>query len=127
MGRRRSATLTDGELRLMRVLWGRGPSTVGDVLESLEGPEGPAYNTVLTMMRILERKGYVRHRKQGRAFVFDPVIDQSHARRSALRHLLARFFDNSPGSLVLNVLEHEQVPDAELAELRQLIALKAGQ
>ena len=74
------------------------------------------------MMRILERKGYVCHRKDGRAFVFEPVVDQAHARRSALWHLLDRFFDNSPASLVLNVLEDVDVPDVELKQLREFIA-----
>ncbi len=115
MGRKRSDTLTDGELKIMRVFWQHGPSTVADVVEALSGSSSPAYNTVQTMVRILERKGYVRHRtKEGRAFVFEPRIDESQARRSALRHLLDRFFDNSPGTLVMSLLEHEQVSDDEV-------------
>jgi len=121
LGRTRSATLTDGELRLMRVLWQQGPSTVGVVVDALSGRRAPAYNTVLTMMRILEKKGYVRHRKEGRAFVFEALIDEANARRSALRYMLDRFFDNSPGTLVLSLLEHEDVPDSELLHLRELV------
>jgi predicted transcriptional regulator len=113
--------LTDGELRLMRVLWRRGPSTVGDVVHALPGPATPAYNTVQTMMRILERKGFVTHRKDGRAFVFNPVVDESRARKSAIRHVLDRFFDNSPGTLVLSLLQNEDVPDDELRQVRELI------
>jgi predicted transcriptional regulator len=121
VGRKPSPTLTDGELRLMRVLWRQGPSTVGDVVDALPGPSTPAYNTVQTMMRILERKGFVTHRKEGRAFVFRPVVDESGAQRSAIRHVLARFFDNSPGTLVLSLLESEDVPDDELRQVRELI------
>ena len=121
MGRKRSATLTDGELRLMRVLWQRGASTVADVIDGLDARHQPAYNTVQTMMRILEEKGYVRHRKEGRAFVFEPVIDETQARQSALRYVLDRFFDNSPQTLVLSLLETRQVDDAEIAELRELV------
>ena len=121
MGRTRSATLTDGELRLMRVLWQQGPATVGVVVDALPGRRAPAYNTVLTMMRILEKKGYVRHRKEGRAFVFEAIIDEANARRSALRYMLDRFFNNSPGTLVLSLLEHEKVTDAELQQLREQI------
>ena len=105
----------------MRVLWRRGPSTVGSVVDALPGRRAPAYNTVLTMMRILEKKGYVLHRKEGRAFVFEAVIDEANARRSALRYMLDRFFDNSPGTLVLSLLEHEDVTDAELQQLRARI------
>jgi predicted transcriptional regulator len=122
VGRKRSVTLTDGELRLMRVLWQLGPSTVAAVVDVLAtGARAPAYNSVLTLMRILENKGYVRHRKEGRAFVFAALVDQSHARRSAVRHMLDRLFDNSPGSLVLSLLEHERVDEHELKHLRQLI------
>jgi predicted transcriptional regulator len=121
VSRKQSSTLTDGELRIMRVLWHSGPSTVGIVVEALSGRRGPAYNTVLTMMRILERKGYLRHHKEGRAFVFEALVDEAHARKSALRHMLDRFFDNSPGTLVLSLFEHEEVPDGELRQLRELI------
>jgi predicted transcriptional regulator len=113
--------LTDGELKLIRVLWKQGPATVGAIVESLTGRRAPAYNTVLTMMRILERKGYVKHRKEGRAFVFEALVDEARARHSALRYMLDRFFNNSPGTLVLSLLEHEEVPDEELQQLRILI------
>ncbi len=121
MARRPSATLTDGELRLMRVLWRLGPSTVSAIVDAVAGANPPAYNTVQTMMRILERKGFVSHRKDGRAFVFDALVDESRAQKNAIRHMLDRFFDNSPGSLVLSLLEHEDVPDAEVRQLRELI------
>lgn len=121
MARKPSSTLTDGELRLMRVLWRQGPSTVAAVVDAVGGANPPAYNTVQTMMRILERKGFVTHRKDGRAFVFDALVDESHARKSAIRHMLDRFFDNSPGTLVLSLLEHDDVPDAELLQLRRLV------
>ena len=121
MSRKRSATLTDGELRLMRVLWQQGPSTVGAVVEALDGRRAPAYNTVLTLMRILEKKEYVRHRKDGRAFVFEAVLDEAHAQKRALRYMLDRFFGNSPGALVLSLLKHEEVGELELQQVRALI------
>ena len=101
-------TLTDGELRLMRVLWRRERATVADVLAELTTPQ-PAYNTVLTMLRILEQKGYVTHEKDGRAFVFVARVGEQDARRSALGHLLGRLFEGSPSLLLLNLLEHEPV------------------
>ena len=121
MARRPSATLTDGELRLMRVLWRLGPSTVSAIVDAVAGANPPAYNTVQTMMRILERKGFVTHRKDGRAFVFHALVDESRAQKSAIRHMLDRFFDNSPGTMLLSLLEHEDVPDAEVRQLRELI------
>jgi predicted transcriptional regulator len=105
----------------MRVLWKHGPSTVAEIVDAVAGANLPAYNTVQTMMRILERKGFVSHRKDGRAFVFDALVDESSARKSAIRNVLDRFFDNSPGSMVLSLLEDEDVPDAELRQVRELI------
>lgn len=121
MARKKSVALTDGELRLMQVLWDRERATVNEVVDDLEGPQKPAYNTVLTLLRILERKGYVRHEKEGRAFVFEPLIDRNQARRRAVSQLLSRFFDNSAELLVLNLLDHDQVDRGELHRLRALI------
>lgn len=121
MPRPKSPNLTDGELRLMRVLWDKGAASVGDVVEALEERPKPAYNTVLTLLRILERKGYVTHRKDGRAFIFVPLLDKEHATRSALTALVNRFFDGSPRLLMLNLLQDEQLAPEALAQLRQRI------
>jgi predicted transcriptional regulator len=118
MARHRLPTLTDGEARLMHVLWDRGAATVAEVVEAL--PKA-TYSTVQTMLRILERKGYARHEKIGRAFVYQAVLDRHQARRRALGHLLARLFDNSPSLLVLNVLEDQQIDPDEIERLKKLI------
>ena len=121
MARKQSPTLTDAELRLMKILWARGPSTVGDVVEALPEDEPLAYSTVLTTLRILEQKGYLRHEKQGRAYVYHSVVDRSAARRNALRYVLDRFFNNSPEQLVLGVLESEEMDLADLERLKKMI------
>jgi predicted transcriptional regulator len=121
MARKTSGTLTEAELPLMEVLWVRGKATVGDVVEALPKGRPVAYNTVLTTLRILERKGYVRHTKDGRAFVYHPVVDRSEATRSAVRQVVTRFFQNSPALLMLNLLKDEGLDEQELARLRQMI------
>lgn len=121
MPRPKSPTLTDGELRLMRVLWDNGESTVNGVVEALQSRPKPAYNSVLTLLRILEKKGYVTHRKDGRAFIFLPVIGRADASRSALRTLVNRFFDGSPRLLILNLLEDEQLSPEAVKQLRERI------
>ena len=121
MARRPSTALTDGEARLMAVLWDRGPVTVGEVQEALRAKHDVSYSTVQTMLRILETKGYVKHAKQGRAFVYRPVVDEKQARRKALRHLVSRLFENSPSLLVLNVLEDEGISPEELKQLKRMI------
>ena len=105
----------------MHVLWERGSATVADVVDALPGRPRATYSTVQTMLRILERKGYARHEKVGRAFVYSAVLDRHQARRRALGHLLSRLFDNSPSLLVLNVLEDERLDRQEIEQLKRLI------
>ena len=121
MARPASPGLTDAELRVMQVLWAHKRATVADVVARLAGTHRLAYNTVLTTLGILERKGYVRHEKDGRAFAYLPVVEQSEARQSALSQVLNRFFDNSPRALVLDLLGHERTDADELRRVRELI------
>ncbi len=100
MARKKSLNLTEGELPLMQVLWEKGRATVGDVVASLPADPPLAYSTVLTTLRILEAKGYVRHTKEGRAFVYEPVVVQEEASRKALDYLVNRFFGGSCELLV---------------------------
>lgn len=121
MPRPKSPTMTDGELRLMRVLWDKGQATVGEVVDALKTRPKPAYNTVLTLLRIMEKKGYVSHRKDGRAFIFVPTLDRANASRSALHTLVNRFFDGSPRLLILNLLEDAQLSPEALKQLKERI------
>jgi predicted transcriptional regulator len=118
---RKSATLTEAELRLMDVLWQHGPATVQGLLEALPKNSPLAYNSVLTTIRILEKKGYVKHKKDGRAYVYKPLVERDQASRSEIRHLLHRFFENSHEMLVLNILEDRGVDAEELERLRRLL------
>ncbi len=123
MARKKSLNLTESEQRLMEVLWEKGAATVGEVADALPKKLGLAYNTVLTTLRILEEKGYVRHTrpKDGRKFIFSPVVSREQATHSALRHLLSRFFGNSAEALVLNLLDDEKLSEAERKRIRNLL------
>ena len=124
MARKKSPNLTEGELRLMNVVWKEGRASVGDEVTSL--PDNPplAYSTVLTTLRILESKGYLRHTKKGRAFIYEPVIAHEEASHTALGHLVNRFFKNSHELLVLNILQDQSIEAEELARLRQMLEEK---
>ena len=117
----KSVTLTEAELRLMDVLWEQGPSSVQQVMDALPKTSQLAYNSVLTTIRILEKKGYVRHIKDGRAHIYRPLVEREEASRSEIRHLAHRFFKNSHEMLVLNILEERGVDAEELNRLRQLL------
>lgn len=121
MARSKSATLTEAELRIMNVLWERGSATVHEVLQALPNQPVLAYNSVLTIIRILEKKGYVKHVKDRRAHVYTPSVDRKDASRFEIRHLVSRFFGNSDELLVLNILEEKSIDRDELERLRQLL------
>jgi predicted transcriptional regulator len=120
MARRKSPTLTEVELELMDVLWDKGQATVAEIVEAL--PEARlAYSSVLTMMRILEQKGYVAHEKEGRAFVYRALVDRQQAQKTVIGYLLKRFFNNSPELLMVNLLDHEDVGPKEVRRLKRMI------
>ena len=121
MARSKSATLTEAELRIMNVLWDRGSATVHEVLQALPATPALAYNSVLTIIRILEKKGYAKHVKDQRAHVYLPQVDRKDATRFEVRHLVNRSFGNSREQLVLNVLEESGVDADELDRVRQLL------
>src|ERR1700729_1465445 len=121
MARKQSITLTEAELPIMEIIWTKGSAGVTGVVAGLPDSQ-VAYNTVLTTLRILERKGYVRHTKEGRAFVYHPVVERGEASRKAVRNLIKRFFQDSPELLILNVLEDEQLDQKELDRLKKMIS-----
>ena len=123
MARKPSQTLTEGELRLMEVLWSRGRATVAEVTEALREHK-LAYSTVLTTLRILEQKGYVKHTESGRAYLYEPLIEREAASQRAVQQLLRRFFDGSAAQLALKLLEDTQIDRAELERLRAQIQAK---
>ncbi|MGA8783636.1 MAG: BlaI/MecI/CopY family transcriptional regulator [Terracidiphilus sp.] len=118
---RKSNTLTEAELRLMKILWRRGESAVTDLVAALPEGEALAYNSVLTTIRILEQKGYVEHRQEGRAFVYRPCIAEQEASRSEVRHVLNRFFGDSRERLLLSLLGDGEITPEELDRLREVI------
>ena len=121
MPRSKSENLTEVEQRIMEVLWSSGSGTVSEVLGAIQTPKQPAFNTVQTMLRILEQKGYVRHTEEGRAFRYFPLVDKAAASRTAVQSVVRRFF-GSPGALALNLLQSEDLSPEELARIRKLIA-----
>ncbi|MFY9702106.1 MAG: BlaI/MecI/CopY family transcriptional regulator [Terriglobales bacterium] len=121
---RQSETLTEAELRIMHVLWGKGSGTVQQVLDSIKEKPLLAYNSVLTTIRVLERKGYLKHLKDGRAHVYTPLVGQQEATRSEIRHLVSRFFKDSHEQLVLNLLEDQGIGPEEITHLREMLVQK---
>lgn len=111
--------LADREADLMEVLWDQGPSTVAEVRKKLKVKL--AYNTVLSILRTLESKGYVGHEEEGRAHRYLPRVAREAARHSALRHLSAKLFKGSIELLMTSLVSDEKLSDEQVQRIRQLL------
>lgn len=110
---------TDRELDIMQVLWIRGPSTVAQVREGLDDPL--AYNTVLTMLRILEEKGHVTRDTAMRAHRYAPAVERDAAGGGALRRVARKLFQGSPEALLVKLVDQEEITPAELRRMRDIL------
>lgn len=118
-------SLTDRELDVITVLWDHGPSTAAEVRARLS--DDLAYNTVLTMLRILEEKGFVRHEEEGRAYRYFPLVGREAAGESALGRLVRRLFRGSPSLLLTQLMRHRDLSDEDLREIRAVIDRQLGE
>jgi predicted transcriptional regulator len=127
MARRESEYPTDLELEILKVLWKESPLPVRDVRTRLADDAGRelAHSSVITMLNIMVRKGYLRRRKEGKAFHFSPKLEQTTLRQGVLGDLAARLFGGSSAEMALNLIETSDIDAAELAELKKLINRKA--
>ncbi len=113
--------LTEVELELMSLLWKLGEGTVNDVIESLSKERDLAYTTVSTMLRILEQKGILKTRKEGRGHVYIPVLRKSEYEVKTIKHVVERVFDGTPVALVRQLIDTVKMDKAELDELKKLL------
>jgi BlaI family penicillinase repressor len=121
MARPPSPTLTDSERAILEVLWKKKEASVREVADELSKKKPVAYTTVLTMFKILGRKGLVSHRTEGRAFIYSPAISRNEARTQALENLLKQFFNGSPNVLAQHLLSEHDMDLAELKALQEKI------
>lgn len=121
MGRKRKRRqLTPLELEIMKVLWAEGPATVQGVQAKLPGAP-LAYTTVQTMLNVLHRKGKVKRTLRGRAFEYTPVVTREKAIGVAIRDIIDRLFGGSAESLVMSLVEHQDLEPEKLTRLSKLI------
>ena len=118
---------TELELEILKVLWDTSPLPVSEVRARLkERADRPlAHSSVITMLNIMVRKGYLQRRKQGKAFFFTPKVGRESVAGGIVGDLLSRVFDGSPAAMVLNLVETAELDADEVAELRRLINRKA--
>lgn len=108
---------TTREMEILKVLWEIGPASVRDVYRRLSQREDLAYNTVQTLMRIMEEKSLVAHQLAGRAFIYTPL----HTREQTVRGFLHRVFDGAADQLVMTLLRSERLSAEELGHMQEMI------
>jgi predicted transcriptional regulator len=113
--------LSRRERQIMDLLFRVGRATAAEVMDGLS--DAPSYSAVRALLRILERKGHVRHEEEGRAYVYLPVVRRDAARQSALSHLLKTFFDNSAEQAMaaLLAMKGERMTEGELERMARMI------
>jgi len=119
--RPRTATLTPQELEIMKIVWGKGQATVRDVYEALLERRKIAYTTVMTMMRVLERKGHLQTSREERAYMYRPTRPERQVVRSMVREFVDRVFNGSAKPLLVHLLEDRRLSKRELEELERLV------
>jgi predicted transcriptional regulator len=121
MTKPRSRTLTEQELEIMKVVWEKKAATVREVHETLRERKTVAYTTVMTMMNILETKGHLVKRPEGRAFVYEPAHAQTQVISGMVQDFVDRVFDGAAQSLVLNLIRENKLSKEDLDEISRLI------
>ncbi|MGO4885315.1 MAG: BlaI/MecI/CopY family transcriptional regulator [Bryobacteraceae bacterium] len=116
-----SKTLTEQELAIMKIVWERQTATVRDVYEALRERRKVAYTTVMTMMKILEQKGYLNRKQVERAYVYRPAQPKSKVIRAMVRDFVNRVFNGSAEPLLVHLIEDRGLTADELDEIRRLI------
>ena len=119
--RKAQATLTDQELTIMKVVWRLGTATVRDVYETLRTTRQIAYTTVMTMMNILEAKGYLKKDKEARAYRYRPARPERVVVTSMVREFVNRVFDGASRPLLLHLAKDRRLTARERDELVRLI------
>lgn len=112
---------TPAELEVLKVLWDRGPSTVRQVMETLNPQRERAYTSVMSLLNVMTDKGLLTRIPQGRAFLYEAAVARQQALGQAVEDLLGRVFEGSASSLVAHLLDQTEVSDDELTAIRRTI------
>ncbi len=121
MTKRKLPSLSASETEILRLVWTLGEGTVQQVCERLPARRKITYATVQTLLRRLERKGYVRHRSEGKAHVFFPAVQQEHVIKRSVNDFLERLFGGDPIPLVQHLAEHGRIDAEDIEKLKKLI------
>lgn len=117
MPRQKSKILTDTETNIMDILWSKKEASVQEVSEIL----GSAYTTVATMLGVLEKKGYIKHRTDKRTYLYSPLREKKDEQQNILQYIKQRFFEGSTKSLFAHLIKADNLNEEQLEELKNII------
>ena len=121
MARPKQPGLTENELDVMKVLWEEAPLKIGEILERLRRHPKPAYTSLLTLVQAMERKGYISHEQDGKAYSYSPKLHERNFTSSEIKRVAKRLFNDSPFALAVNLVKDEHLSQEEIKQLRQLL------
>lgn len=118
-------SLTKTEEQIMQIVWQLGPCFVKDIIEHLPSPK-PPYNTVSSVVRILERKGFVDHKAYGKTHEYFPIVEKEEYSKDALKGLINNYFEGSIGNVVSAFTKEEKLSKAEVEALKEILKKQGG-
>lgn len=121
MARPKNSGPTEHELIILNILWEYFPLSVSEIVDKFPKNPAPAYSSVLTIVRLMEKKGYLKHTQEGKAFLYSPLLKQDHYKKSELKKLTERFFEGSKFNLAVNLLKEEKLTAKEIQKLKALL------
>lgn len=121
MARPQQPGLTENELDVMKVLWKESPLKVGEVLERLKRQPKPAYTSLLTLIQTMEKKGYIAHEQEGKAYAYKPKLQQRHFTTNEIKRVAKRLFNDRPFALAVNLVKDEHLSQDEIKQLKKLL------
>ena len=113
--------LTENEFMVMKELWAHSPLTVAQILEKLDRQPKPAYTSLLTLVQAMEKKGYIGHHKEGKAYTYFPILKQSAFTSGEIQRMSERLFGGRSLSLLMNLIENEQLSREDVEQLKKML------
>ncbi len=121
MARPSASGPTDHEMMIIDILWQASPLSIAEILERFPRQPKPAYTSILTIVRNMEKKGYLRHKKDGKAFLYSPKLKQEDYKKSEIRKIADRLFGGNKFELAVNLIKEEKLGVVEIRQLKKLL------
>jgi BlaI family transcriptional regulator, penicillinase repressor len=121
MARPKQPGLTENELDVMKALWADSPLKVSELLERLNRHPKPAYTSLLTLVQAMERKGYITHQQDGKAYSYSPKLQHQRFMNHEIKRVAKRLFNDSPFALAVNLVKDEHLSSEEIKQLKQIL------